>query len=161
MQTHTEKGTGILEAIIVVSIISVAFAAILSAATFFVRGSLYINDETQAVFLLDETAEVVRFLRDDSFSLNIAPLVGVGPKYLEHTLTAWNTTSTNSLIFGKFSRSIEVSEVFRLNSDDTIVPSTSGDPKTVDTGTVRVLITVSWPTGTVQATTYVTDIYEN
>lgn len=150
-----------IEAIVVVSIMSVAFAAIISAALFSVKGGLGITDETQAVFLLDESVEAVRFMRDGGFSTNITPLVGVGAQYLEPATSSWVATTTNTLIFGQFSRTVEFSEVYRNNADGSIVPSTSGDPKTLDPGTVRVDVVISWANGSRNATTYLTDLYEN
>jgi hypothetical protein len=161
MLSNNKKGIGMVEAIVVISIMSVSFAAILSAAIFFLRGGLFAVDQVQSVFLLDESAEAVRFMRDQSFSTNIAPLVGTGPTYLAYDSTGWNATSTNTLIHGTYTRSIELTEVYRKNSDDTIVPTSSAEPKTLDTGTVRLKIMVSWSRGANESTTYVTDLYEN
>jgi len=158
----TEKGVSIIEAIIAISMISVAFAALLSGAVFFLQGGLHASDQAQALFLLDEGAEAVRFLRDESYSVHIAPLIGTGVHYLEPDISqTWVTTTTNSPIFGKFTRTIIASEVYRKALDDTIVPSTSADMKSVDIGTTQFDITVTWASGEVHATTYVTDLYDN
>jgi len=161
MRYKLEQGIGIIEAIVVISIISISFASLFGAAVFFFRSGLLATHQVQAIFLLDESAEAVRFLRDESFATNIAPLTGAGPMYLEIDGSGWSTTGTSNLIDNRYTRTIEVTEVYRKNSDDTIVPATSADPKTLDTGTVEVTATVTWDSSTLTATTYVADLYEN
>lgn len=157
----TQRGVSIVEAIFVISILSVSFAAILSAILFFLRGGLYATDQAQALFLLEESVEAVRFLRDESYLINITPLVGTGTYYLEPISSGWTTTTTNTPVFGRFTRSIVVSEVYRRVSDDDIVPATSLDVKVIDPGTIKLDVSITWPTGSVQSTTYVTDLYKN
>jgi type II secretory pathway pseudopilin PulG len=156
-----QGGVSIVEAIVVISIISVSFAAILSAILFFLRGGLLATDQAQALFLLEESVEAVRFLRDEGYLINITPLVGTGTYYLEPTSSGWTTSTTNTPVLGKFTRSIIVSEVYRRVSDDDIVPSTSPDSKAVDPGTVKLDVIITWSGGAVQSSTYVTDLYEN
>lgn len=158
---HTTRGVSIIEAIVVISVVSVSFAALLSAAIFFLRGGLLATDQAQALFLLDESFEAIRFLRDGSFSTNITPLIGTGTYYLEPNVSGWATTNVNTPVLEKFTRSIVVSEVYRKNSDNDIVPASSVEPKTIDTGTVKVDVVVSWQAGTVQGSTYLSDLYEN
>lgn len=155
------RGVSIVEAIVVISIISVSFAAILSATLFFLRGGLLATDQAQALFLLEESAEAVRFLRDEGYQANITPLVDTGTYYLEPTSSGWVTSTTNTPVLGRFTRSIAVSAVHRRTSDDDIVPATSPDPNAIETGTVKVDISITWPTGSTHGTTYVTDLYKN
>lgn len=155
------RGVGMIEAMVVITIMSVAFAAILSAAVFFMRGGMFATDQVQALFLLDEGVEAVRFLRDEGYTTNIDPLVGSGVFYIEPVTNGWTSTTTNNLILGKYTRTMEVTEVYRRDSDDDIVPVSSGDPKTLDPGTVRLLVTVSWGTSEVESISYITDLYEN
>ncbi|HCC04763.1 TPA: hypothetical protein DEP58_00475 [Patescibacteria group bacterium] len=161
MNKQKENGVGIVEAIVVISTMSVAFAALLSVSIFFIRSGLYSAEETQAVYLLEEGFEAARFMRDDSFSLRISPLIGAGATYLVPTTSAWVATSSAVVLLEKFSRTLEFSEVYRRSSDGTIVPASSPDPKTLDTGTVRLEGEVSWSTGSIRAVTYLTDLYEN
>lgn len=161
MTKQKENGIGIVEAIVVISTMSVAFAALLSVSIFFIRGGLYSAEETQAVYLLEEGIEAARFMRDGGFSLHISPLVGAGATYLVPTTTTWVATSTPVVLFEKFSRTLEFTEVYRRSSDGTIVPVSSPDPKTLDTGTVRLEGEVAWSKGSIRATTYITDLYEN
>jgi len=156
-----ETGTGIIEAIIVISIISVSFAALMGAAVFYFRTGLYAADQVQALFLLDESAEAVRFMRDESYLLNITPLIGAGPMYLEVDASGWTAVSSSTPINGMYKRTVELSEVYRRVADDTIVPASSADLKTLDMGTVQLTTTVSWKSESISAVTYISDLYEN
>ena len=160
-QQTKEQGMGIVEAIIVISIITVSFASLMGAAVFFFRAGLYAADQVQAIFLLDESAEAVRFLRDESFTTNIAPFVGTGPQHLDVDATGWTITATSTPIDNIYTRTIEITEVYRKDSDDTIVSVAAADPKTLDPGTVQLTSTVTWKSNSISAVTYVADIYEN
>ena len=161
MDNKKSSGVGLIEAIVVISIMSTAFVAIIGAIVFFIRGGLFATEQVQALFLLDESVEAVRFMRDEGYTVNITPLVGAGPTYLTVDGSGWSATSTNNPVLGKYTRTIEISEVYRKVSDDTIVPSTSGDPKALDAGTVRLETTISWGMSSLTNTTYVTDLHEN
>lgn len=155
------RGVGLVEAIIVASIISTAFVALVSATVLYLQGGLYAADKVRAVFLIEEGVEAVRFLRDEGYAAHITPLVGVGVRYLDPVAGGWTVTTTNTPIFGAFTRTILVEQVYRRNSDKDIVPATSGDPKSIDAGTVKITVAVSWPKGSAQTVSYLSDIYEN
>lgn len=151
-----------LEAVIVVSIITVAFAALLSTAAYFLRGGLRAADSVQTAFLLEEGVEAVRFLRDNGYATYITPLVATTTTlYLERTSTGWRASSSPSLVLNEYRRTIALARVYRRNSDDDIVPASSGDPKTIDTHTTRLTVTVGNTEGSTSLSTYVADIYEN
>ena len=156
-----EKGMGLVEAIVVIAIASVAFASILASAVFFLRGGLMNADRVQAAYLLEEGVEAMRFLRDDSYATNIVPLIGT-TFYLETTPTGYVATTTSATVLGAFTRTVTIDEVYRRTTDDRIVPATSADPKAVDPGTIELTVTVTWPRGApISVTTYVSDLYEN
>lgn len=155
------KGAGIVEAIVAISVASIAFASLLTAGAYFIRGGLFATDQAQALFLLDESVEVVRFLRDDSYSMNITPLIGAGPMHLVPSTHHWSATTTHSLVHGRYTRTIEIEEVYRRNSDDDIVPASSAEAKYVDPGTVLLTIHIAWGGGALESATFVTDLYEN
>ncbi len=157
----SERGMGIVEAVVVIAIASAAFGAILGSAVFFLRGGMANADRVQAAYLLDEGVEALRFLRDEGYTANILPLVGttfdVGA-----VPTGYVATSTGALHLGAFTRTISMEAVHRRTSDDIIVPAGSADPHTLDPGTVAVSVTVTWPRGIpITATTYISDIHEN
>jgi len=159
--TQTTKGVGLIEAIIVISVVSVAFAAILSASVIFLRSGLFAADKVQALYLLEEGVEAVRHLRNEGYTTNIMTNIGSGVFYLDPSAGGWTITTTNTPIFGTFTRTLELEDVYRRNTDDDIVPLTSGDPKYLDSETARLHVSVSWSGGSVELDTYVANIYEN
>jgi Tfp pilus assembly protein PilV len=158
---NTHRGVGLVEAIVVISIASVAFASLLSSAVFLLRGGLASADRAQALYLLEEGVEAIRFLRDQGYTTNITPLIGSGTFYLAPTTGGFEATSTSPVELGQYARSVTLSRVHRRVSDNDIVPSTSSDPKAVDSDTTLLSITVSWASGSVDTQTYVTNIYDN
>ena len=161
LQNNTARGIGIVEAIVAISVASIAFASLLIAGAYFIRGGLHAADQAQALFLLDESVEAVRFLRDESYATNIAPRIGSGQFYLAASNNRWSATTTSHLVHGKYTRSITLEAVHRRVSDDDIIPSTSGEAKYVDPGTALLTVRVAWGGGAVESATYVTDLHEN
>lgn len=156
-----QRGVGLVEAIVVISIASVAFAALLSSAVFFLRGGLSSADRAQALYLLEEGVEAVRFLRDQGYSIHITPLIGSGTLYLTPTTGGFEATSTSALELGQYTRSFTLTRVYRRVSDNDIVPSTSSDPKAIDPDTALLSVTVSWAESSIDTQTYVTNLYDN
>ena len=156
-----EQGIGLVEAIVVISIATAAFASLLSAAVFFLRGGLESADRAQALYLLDEGAEAVRFLRDQGYTLNITPRIDAGDFYLSPSTAGLEATSTPVVDLGAYTRTLTLEEVYRRVSDSDIVPSTSGDPKAIDPNTALLSVTVSWGGGEVETQTYITNLYDN
>jgi hypothetical protein len=157
-----QSGMGIIEVVVVIAIVTTAFATIAHAGLFFLRGGLFASEDAQALFLLEEGAEALRFLRDEGYTTNILPLVDAGVLYLEPTSTGWDVTFSDSPIFGQFTRTVELTSVYRRDSDGTIVPSTSADSKTLDTGTVRTTIAIEWNgVWRKELVSYLANIYEN
>ena len=156
-----QAGVGLVEAIVVIFIVSTALVGILVTSSVFLRTGFYAADKVQALYLLEEGTEAVRYLRDEGYTTNITPLIGAGARYLDPAAGSWTVTTTNTPIFGVFTRTVLLEDVYRKNSDSDIVPVTSGDPKTVDPDTAKLTISVSWGTGSVQTVTYVANIYED
>jgi Tfp pilus assembly protein PilV len=158
---HRYSGVGLVEAIVVISIASVSFAALLSSAVFFLRGGLASADRAQALYVLEEGVEAVRFLRDQGYTTYITPRIDAGTFYLAPTTGGFEATSTSAVELGAYTRAVTLSRVYRRISDDDIVPSTSGSPKAIDPKTALLSVTVSWAGGSVDTQTYVTNIYDN
>lgn len=128
-----------IEAMVAISIIVVAVLAAMSVtqkAIYVSRQSLHVS---QASFLLEEGAETVRILRDNSWS-NISGLT-VGTNYYSTFSGSW-TLSTTPLAVGIFTRKINIANVNR-NATTGDIASTG----TSDVGTKLVTITVSWTEG--------------
>jgi Tfp pilus assembly protein PilV len=118
-------------------------------------------DRTQAAYLAEEGLEVVRILRDSSWSGNIATLAAGTPYYLSYNsgTATWSSTTTNAYI-GKFERSVTLAAVNRDASQNIV---TSGGSN--DTNTRKATVTVSWltRTGTTSRSLvmYLTNVFNN
>ena len=156
-----QTGVGLVEAIVVISIASVAFAALLSAAVFFLRGGLASADRAQALYLMEEGVEAVRFFRDQSYSMNITPHIDAGAFYISPSTAGFEATTTAVVDLGAYTRTVTIEHAYRRVSDSDIVPATSGGPKAIDPDTAFVTISVTWPEGSVDTETYVTNMYDN
>src|SRR3990167_6740852 len=69
----SKKGFSLIEVLVAVTIITIAFIAVLSASTRGVVLARLTLEETQASFLLEEGAEAVKFARDLNWSNIPAP----------------------------------------------------------------------------------------
>ena len=157
-QSH--GGLTLVEVIIATSIILIFLLAL------FPINNLYLNtvstntNSVKATLLAEESLEAVRFLRDASWSDNIAPLsVGIGYS-LELVSGSWAATTTNIYIDNTFERVVTFLEVYRdINAD--IVPSGG----TLDPNTRLVTASISWKyglaTSTKSVSTYITNILDN
>lgn len=155
------KGMGLLEIVIGTSIISISMIGLIFTFNFFIRAGFKNTEKIQAVYLLEEATEVLRYMRDDSWSSNIAPLLKDIPYYLLLDSSIWEATTTISFIDNIFDRTILISDVYRRDSDSDITASTTTDSKTIDTNTVKITVKVVWDDKEVEAITYLTNIFNN
>jgi len=160
------RGFGLVEILVASAVISASLIALTAVALLSFRvidGSVR---ETQAEFLTEEGLEVVRILRDISWSANIAPLTSGVAHYPTFNASGgtWTLVSTGAdLIDGLFSRSIVFDDVYRKNIDDDIVASTSPEANTLDPGTKQVTSRVTWDNGEreIEFVTYITNLFQN
>lgn len=138
------RGFGLLEIIIAVAIIAGSLFALAEVSTLAVRITQAALAEQQAVFLAEEGIENARLTRDTSWAKLLA--------------------SSGTETINTFTRAVTLEDVYRRNSDDDIVPTSSSDPKTLDPNTKKVTVTVSWQTqkGTANTTlsAYLTNLFE-
>lgn len=142
---RTKQGFGLIEVIVASAIIS----TLLLGTTWVARISFRMVSESslrsRANFLLEEGIEVVRILRDTSWSSYITPLAINTVYYPVFSGLSWSlSTSSPGLIDGLFERQIVFGDVYRRNSDDDIVDINAPDPKTKDAGTRHVSTRVLW-----------------
>ena len=157
---RSSAGSSLIEALVSVGIIVVAMLGIVSAYQYFLKSGLLYTERIQAVFLLEEGMEVMRYFRDDTWS-NIGTLSTATNYYLNFSGTDWSTTTTPTPVFS-FTRTVRVYDVYRKDSDDTIVSSTSPEAKTFDPDTKMITITVSYPfSGDLSLSTYLSNIFSN
>ncbi len=155
-----KRGISIIEIIIASSIISLTVISISVAYGNFVYLSRQNTAKIQAALLLDEGSEAIKTMRGERWS-NIASTTAGTTYYFAWMTDRWRATTTPVVVDNMFYRTFVVSPVYRDASTFNILPDASG---TLDTGSKKVDITVSWKdqdaTSTRTSTIYVFNIYE-
>lgn len=145
----------LIEVVIAVSIIAIAFIQLTSA----VQRSLALSTQslrlTQAGFLLEEGAEATRTIRDASWDTLYAADRGI-PYQLSFSSGAWSLSGSGQPIDG-FTRTVNFSDVYRDGSDKIAMSGI------LDTGTIRADVTLTWQNGSTVASKtlslYLSDIF--
>lgn len=133
-------GSALVEVMVACSVFSILSFSLISATNKGINLSNVALRQVQASFLLEEGAESVKIIRDNSWS-NISSLNTATNYYLSfnNTNNTYSISTTPNTIDSFFTRSIVFSDVRRDSNDDI---SATG---TVDAGTKMVTVTVSWP----------------
>lgn len=136
----TNKGFMMVEILVAASIISVSILTAMAVA----HKSIYVSRQSlhasQASYLLEEGAEVVKILRDNSWN-NITALTVNTNYYPTFSSPNWSLSATPNAV-GIFTRTVTVANVKR--DDNTKDISSVGSD---DAGTKLVTVTVSWSEG--------------
>ena len=160
MNHSSKQGFGLIEIVIAISIIGFLMFGLITTARISFAGVLANMERLQAIFLLEETLEAMRIMRDDGWAANIDPLTLSAPYYLEFVSDTWEATTTPNLIDGTFTRIFTVTAVQRDANDDIVA---SGG--TIDTDTLQVDASVSWPARgeiiTISLSSYITNLFTN
>lgn len=152
-QTHIQRrGISAVEVLIGVSILAVVFTAISFSIMQFVNTSRDVAERTQALFLAEETFEMVRFIRDEKWS-HITDLSD-GTTYYLQVSGGDIATSTTPEVIDQYTRSFIIESVERDGNDDIV---TSGTP---DNNSKYITATVTWgnPVRSVSLTSIIADI---
>jgi type II secretory pathway pseudopilin PulG len=156
---NLHMGLTLVEVIVSTSIILIFLLALFGAHNLYLKSALSNGEVIKATGLAEEGLEVVRYLRNSSWTTNIAPLSLNTDYYLVFDGN-WSVNTTNVYIDDLFERKIQFSQVFRDASGDMV---TSGG--TLDSSTLMVNSMVFWRNGTATSTkaiaTYITDLYVN
>lgn len=160
MKNSFIKGISIVEIIIAAAIISISVVGIVGAIQVYLKIVYQNTRESQAVLLLDETAEALQYMRDMSFATHIAD----ADLNEEYTIL-WNgsgydfATSTITLPYD-MTRTVVFENISRDGSDQIVV---SGGTQDVDTK--KAIITIAWPykgeTQTLVSELLIHNIYDN
>lgn len=134
---YTRKGFATVEILIASTIISVTLIALVLATGRAVDLSIESVGRVQASFLLEESAESVKLIRDNAWSAISGLTIGT-TYYLNFTGGTWTLTTTNPGAIDGYTRTIVFSNVYRDGNDDIAVSGT------LDAGTKLVTSTVSW-----------------
>lgn len=133
-----KKGFGVIEIITAVTVISVAFLVMMSVANISLKFSEKSVVRLKADFLLEESVEAIKIIRDNDWQTNIASLTAGTDYFLEFDGTTWLASSNNILIDGIFERKFVINDVYRDANDDI---SSSG---VLDLNTKKITVYVSW-----------------
>jgi len=156
---HRSRGISVIEIAIGVSIAALAVAFTAHAIARFASSGRENLNRARAALLAEEGIEVMRYLRDSSWTSLSSMTVGT-PYFLNIATTTIATTTSSSLIDNTYRRTVTLYPAYRANSGEDLVASTSAVAKTIDTDTKLVTVSVSWgtPTSTVSLSTYLTNI---
>ena len=163
LKLRRPRGFGLLEIVIAVAIIGTTVFAL--SLVFLMADKLEASNQSRANFLAEEGLEVLRFLRDESWSGHLANLNTITTYYLSFNsaISAWSvTTSNQGPIDNLYTRSFTVAAVNRDALSDDIVDSPAGSP---DANTKKFSVSVSWQErGSYSITalsTYLSDMFAN
>ncbi len=154
------SGFSLVELLISISIAAIILVGMAQAVVIAVDTTERGRRATEAANLAEEGIEALRAMRDDSWSSNIQPLANGASYYPVISGDSWTITASDpGLIAGRYTRKVELSEVYR-DADDDISASGSLDPKSRG-----VTVTVEWLEGDDTASlileTYITNFLNN
>ena len=150
ISNKVKKSFGIIEVIVAVGIFLIISVGSIGTIIRTFSSNRLAEEYSQANLLAQEGIEAVRSVKKQSWG-NLSP----GLHGLNNSLGSWILTDTQPDIIGKFTRSINVSTVSRLNNN---IVETGG---TIDPNTYKVDSTVTWNftpsrTNTITQSTYLT-----
>ena len=149
-----------MEIVVASAIIATSVVGIVGAIQIYLKITYQNSRETQAVLLMDETAEAIQYLRDVSYADNI----DASTEGAEYTLF-WNGTgyelATSTIVLPyDMIRTIVFSEVERDSGNDQITVSGTNDESTK-----LATVTIAWPyqgaTSTISSEMLIHDLYAN
>lgn len=131
-----KQGSVLVEVLVAAAIILITFLILTATLQKSVQLAQASLARQQANLLIEEGAEAVKLIRDTSWA-SITAVPTNTTRYLAFSGGTWAITSTPATIDG-FTRTISIDDVMRSATDDI---AGSG---TLDTGTKKVTVTVSW-----------------
>jgi prepilin-type N-terminal cleavage/methylation domain-containing protein len=155
--TRHARGFTAVEVLIGVALASVILIFAANTVALFINAGRVVSEKTKALYLVEEGLELIRFVRDESWS-TISSLSTSGTHYLGIT-TSLITTTTTPEIIGGFRRSFTIQNVYRNTTTSDIVASTTGG-SVADTSSKYITLSVAWgnPTTTISMTSILADI---
>lgn len=160
-KASSKRGIGLLEIVIVSSIMVLVIIAIISTTVLYFNISEKTTNDIKVGYLLEEGVEAVKSMRDESWDDLITPLTASSTYYLVFSNTKWQSTTTPSTIDNIFLRSFSVYNVYRDSNDDISITGT------LDPDTKKLTVSLSWydpslkATSTSNLSTYITNLFSN
>lgn len=158
-QILSQKGFGLIEIIITAAIIVVSFTAFISFILFSRDATLKVQRKTEAVSAAEEAVEIVRKLKDDNWTANIASLTAGTTYYPKLTGSTWSLTTTNPSPSNYYQTTVVFSSVSRDGSFNIVSSGGTNDPNSK-----KVVVTTTWNdsgTKSVNLTSYIGNIKNN
>jgi len=154
------KGMSLAEVVVAATVITVFVGALVGVYNLHMKVVFGGAKNVKAVFLAEEGLEAVKYLRNISWSTNIASLSTNTDYYLAWQNGKWESTTNNLYIDGLFERKFRLEPVSRNSQSDIV--SSGG---TTDPNILKLIVTVSWSdasaTTTRAVSTYITNLFDN
>jgi len=155
---HIKDGFSLVEVIVAVSIFLIVTLFLTDGLDQYLKSSRNAVPTVSASFLIEESVEVMKTLRDISWDAEIASLTEGTSYHLFWDGSRYVPTTTPYYVFGIFSRTVAVSPVSRdANSD---IAAGTDDPDTK-----KITVTTAWRNGNATTTkvaeAYITNIFDN
>ena len=159
----SKLGFGLVEVVIASAIISVSIFSLSAVAVIGSQLQRQSLEKIRANFLAEEGVEVMRFLRDKSWSSNLASLSPNTNYYVKFSTSTsqWSiSTDFTPYIDSLFIRTVTIDNVSRDSNDSITLSGGTNDPDSK-----KVTVTISWQeqraTSTVSLSAYLLDIFDN
>ena len=153
-------GITLVEVVVATSVSLIVLISLFAAHSSYLKTAFATGSAVKASYLAEEGLEAIRFLRDSSWTTNIAPLNVGSNYYLTFSLGTWSVGTVNVFIDSVFERQFVLSDVYRDSSFRIV--SSGG---TLDPQTKKVTVNVSWKKGVATTTktisTYITNLWDN
>ena len=157
-----EEGVGIIDIVIAIAIMAIAFFSLSQIAILGVRISPDPATKLEAIYFAEEGMEIARVLRDESLGLYLGG-TSLGTDYYPSLSGPRWTLSIQDpgLVNGRFRRTLKFNQVCRDPSSDDIV-NCIVPGAVADTNTREVISTVSWDAASsYTVVTYITNFLFN
>lgn len=151
------SGFGVVEALIGVSILVTASIFVYFSMSLFLNTRAELLLKTQSLYLAEEGLEVLRYLRDEDWSVLGTELSTDTTYYLLAGSDEVGTTTVPEVIDGTFTRSFVLRDVYR--DDVTTDVSAGGAGTSIDSDAKEVEMSVFYGTGTTTLTTILTNLF--
>ncbi len=150
-----ERGVTAIEVAIGVSIASVVLIFSMQSLSLFINTGRAVSEKTKTVYLAEDGLELVRYLRDESWT-TLSALSTTGTHYVSVTASAVAATTTVQVIDG-YTRSFKISNVYRNASDDIVASTTGGAVADTDSKYIEMRVVGGTPVATTSIMTILTN----
>ena len=156
---NTHKGVTLIEVAIGVSILSLVVMMLIHSMALFLDTRGLVLRKEKALYLTEEGVEIMRYIRDENWNVLGTDLSVNTIYYLSVSSTTVATTTTQEIIDGFYYRQFELYDLYRDNTSDDIVASTTGSSY-VDSDSKELVVRVGYDGGTTTLKTILTNIFD-